>query len=253
METEMTRFIGRTAFVTGGTTGIGFATAEALIAEGARVVVTGQNATRVAEAGQALGNNALALQADVTSLAAMKDALAQASEFFGPLDILFANAGIAKFVPLEFADAAHISDQIDINIKGVINTVQAAIPHLKNPSSVVLNASTIAGRPTAGGAIYGATKAAVVAISKTLAMELAPKGIRVNSVSPGMTLTPIADKLGLTAEQRDGMLDGARAKAPAGRLADPGEIAQAVLFLASDQAAYLYGSDLVVDGGVQFA
>jgi NAD(P)-dependent dehydrogenase (short-subunit alcohol dehydrogenase family) len=131
--------------------------------------------------------------------------------------------------------------------------VQAAIPHLKNPSAVVLNASTIATRPSAGGAVYGATKAAVVAIAKSLSLELAPKGIRVNSVSPGMTVTPIADKLGLSAEQRARMLEGVRVKTPAGRLAEASEIAQAVLFLASDQASYLYGSDLIVDGGVQVA
>lgn len=249
----MTRFTGRTAFVTGGTTGIGFATAEALIAEGARVVITGQDAERVAEAATRLGNQARGIVADVRSAAAMQAAVAETVAAFGQIDVLFANAGVALLGAVDETPEAAVSTLLDVNVKGLIHTVQAAVPHMRAGGSVILNASNAGSRPFAGLGVYSATKAAVIALSRVMTAELAPRGIRVNTVSPGPTETPIASKTGLPQEAIEAMFAGMIAKLPAQRMAQPSEIAQAVLYLASDAAAFVYGTDLVIDGGMAAA
>lgn len=245
----MTRFAGRTAFVTGGTTGIGFATAEALIAEGARVVVTGQDAGRVAEAGRKLGNHALAVVADVTDPVAMDRAVAEAVAAFGAIDVVFANAGIAIGGPAGETPVEVVDRLLATNIAGVVNTVRAVLPHLREGASVVLNASSAATKTFAGVGVYAATKAAVLSLGKTLAIELAPRGIRVNTVSPGMTETPIVGKFGMPPEAVEGMLASIRQTLPVGRIAQPSEIAGAVLYLADARSAYVTGSNLIIDGG----
>jgi NAD(P)-dependent dehydrogenase (short-subunit alcohol dehydrogenase family) len=245
----MTRFTTRTAFVTGGTTGIGFATAQALIAEGARVALTGQDPGRVAEAARKLGERALGLTADVTSPEAMQRAVGAAVDAFGKLDVVFANAGIALVAPTGDTAPEVVDSLLDINIKGVLNTVRAALPHMAEGSSIVLNASSVATKTLAGIGVYAATKAAVLSLGKTLAVELAPRGIRVNIVSPGMTETPIVGKFGLPEEASKSMLDGIKASLPVGRVAQPEEIAGAVLYLADTRSGYVTGSNLIIDGG----
>ncbi|MGL4238022.1 SDR family oxidoreductase [Tabrizicola sp.] len=249
----MTRFAERTAFVTGGTTGIGFATAQALIAEGARVVVTGQDAGRVAEAGRKLGNQALAVTADVTSAEAMEAAVAKAVAAFGTIDVVFANAGIALGGPAGDTPTDVVERMLATNISGVLNTVRAVLPHLAEGASVVLNASSVATKTVAGVGVYSATKAAVLSLGKTLAVELAPRGIRVNMVSPGMTETPILGKFGMPPEAQAAMLEGVKAALPAGRVAQPDEIAGAVLFLSDRRSGYVTGSNLIIDGGQNVA
>jgi NAD(P)-dependent dehydrogenase (short-subunit alcohol dehydrogenase family) len=250
MENDMTRFTGRTAFVTGGTTGIGLATAQALLAEGAKVVITGQNAERVAQAAAQLGNDARGIVADVRSASSMRAAVAEAVAAFGAIDILFANAGVITMGPVEATPEDAIDAMIDINVKGVIHTVQAVVPQMRDGGAVVLNASNAGVRPMAGIGVYSATKAAVIALAKSMTAELAPRGIRVNTVSPGPTETPIASKTGLPPEVIEATFAGMIAKLPAQRMAQASEIAQAVLYLASDAASFVYGTDLVIDGGM---
>tara|TARA_R100000306_G_scaffold62558_1_gene73307 strand:- start:12603 stop:13358 length:756 start_codon:yes stop_codon:yes gene_type:complete len=246
----MNRLTGKTALITGGTTGIGFATAQLFLEEGARVIVVGQNAERVAHAGKALGNGAVAVRADVSSSGDMTELAERVKEEFGRLDILFANAGIAKPMPFSDVDETNISDQIAVNLKGVIYTIQSMLPLLNNPSSVVLTSTTIIEQGMAGMSIYAATKAAVRSLARTLSAELAQRGIRVNSISPGLIETPIFSKLGMPAEAVEAWAGELLGTVPAGRFGQAYEVARAVLFMASDDSSYMLGENLMFDGGM---
>lgn len=245
----MGRLTGKTALITGGTTGIGFATAQLFLQEGARVAITGQDELRVAKAAAALGEGALALCADVTSADAMAVVARRLQDEFGGLDIVFANAGIVK--PMLFADvdAANIDEQIDVNFKGLIFTVQKMLPLLRNPSSVILTSTTLTEMGTAGLSVYAATKAAVRSLARSMSAELLERGVRVNVVSPGPIDTPIFGKLGLPSEVLQQMATDLTAKVPVGRFGRADEVAKAVLFLASDDSSYLLGENIFVDGG----
>ena len=246
----MRRLEGKTALITGGTTGIGRATAELFIQHGARVAITGQDAQRVAEAAEALGPQAIGVRADVSSAADMDELARRLQAHFGQLDIVFANAGIAKPRPLSDIDEAHIDEQLGVNIKGVIYTVQKTLPLLRKPASIILTASTVAEQGTAGMSVYAATKAAVRSLARTLSAELAPQGVRVNVVSPGPIETPIFGKLGLPDAAVKAWADEITAKVPLGRFGQPHEVAKAVLFLASDDSSYMLGENILVDGGM---
>lgn len=246
----MGRLSNKTALITGGTTGIGFATARLFQQEGARVAITGQDAQRVAQAAEQLGAGALALQANVASRSEM-DAVAQRLQAeFGGLDIVFANAGIAQPRPLAEVDEAHLDTLLGVNFKGVVYTVQSVLPLLRNPSSVVLNATTMVEVGIAGMSIYSATKAAVRSLARTLSAELVQRGIRVNAISPGLVETPIYGKLGLPPEAVKAWGEQLIAGVPVKRFGRDDEIARAVLFLASDDSSYMLGENLLVDGGV---
>ncbi|HJW11282.1 MAG TPA: SDR family oxidoreductase [Albitalea sp.] len=246
----MGRLTGKTALITGGTTGIGFATAKLFLAEGARVAITGQDEARVAQAGVALGSNALALRADVSSASQMAALAARLQAEYGGLDIVFANAGIAKPMPFADVDAANVERQIAVNFTGVVNTVQKMLPLLRNPSSVILNATTMVELGIAGMSIYAATKAAVRSLARTLSAELVQRGVRVNAVSPGLVETPIYGKLGLSPEAVHTWGQQLLATVPMKRFGRDDEVAKAVLFLASDDSTYILGENLLVDGGV---
>jgi NAD(P)-dependent dehydrogenase (short-subunit alcohol dehydrogenase family) len=190
------RLAGKTAVITGGTSGIGLATAHAFLAQGARVLVTGQNPARVEAAAQELGEGATAVVADVRSPEAL-DALAeQVRTRFGGLDVLFANAGVGRFAPLEAVDESFFDDQFDTNVRGVFFTVQKLRPLLRPGSSVVLNASAVHGKGSPGAHVYFASKAAVRSLARSLAAELAPARIRVNAVSPGLVPTNFSQRWG---------------------------------------------------------
>jgi len=246
----MQRLEGKTALITGGTTGIGRATAELFIQHGARVAITGQDAKRVAEAAEALGPQAIGVRADV-SVAADMDALAQRlKSHFGQLDIVFANAGVAKPRPLPDIDEAHIDEQLAINVKGVIYTVQKTLPLLRKPASIILTASTVAELGAANMSVYAATKAAVRSLARSMSAELAPQGVRVNVVSPGPIETPIFGKMGLPDAAMQAWAEQIGSKVPMARFGQPQEMAKAVLFLASDDSSYMLGENILVDGGM---
>ena len=245
----MRRLEGKTALITGGTTGIGRATAQLFIEHGARVAITGQDAQRVDEAARALGPQAIAIRADVASAADMEGVARRLKAEFGGLDIVFANAGIAHPRPLADVDQQHIDVQFGVNVTGVILTVQKLLPLLNKPASIVLTGSTVAEQGMAGMAVYSATKAAVRSLARTLSAELAPQGVRVNVVSPGPIETPIFGKMGLPDSAVQAWGEQITAKIPLGRFGQPAEVAKAVLFLASDDSSYMLGENILVDGG----
>ncbi len=245
----MARLQGKTAVITGGTTGIGFETAKQFAAEGARVIITGQNPERLQTAAQELGSQVIPVQADVRSLNDLKRLAERAESEFGQLDILFANAGIGFFAPLNAIDETFYDDQFDVNVKGVFFTVQILAELLSEGASVILNASAVNEKGAAMGSIYFATKAAVRSFARSLAAELGPRKIRVNAVSPGFVPTNFQSKMGLTQDALDGFATYVKQAAPLGRFGQPEEIATAVVFLASDESSYITATDLVVDGG----
>ena len=246
----MGRLTGKTALITGGTTGIGLATARLFLKEGARVAITGQDAERVAAAGRELGEGAIALRADVASSADMAGVAARIRLEFGMLDVVFANAGIAQPMPFSDVDEANIDNQVDVNFKGVIYTIQSMLPLLNNPSSIVLTSTTMIEQGVAGMSVYTATKAAVRSLARTLSAEYAQRGIRVNVISPGLIETPIYGKLGLPAEAVQQWAGQLMAKVPAARFGQADEVARVVLFMASDDSSYMMGENLLFDGGM---
>lgn len=246
----MGRLTGKTALITGGTTGIGLATAKLFLQEGARVAIIGQNTDRVAAAGKELGAGAIALRADVASSSDMADVAARLQREFGKLDVVFANAGIARPMPFSDVDDNNIDSQINVNFKGVIYTIQSMLPLLNNPSSIVLTATTMIEKGVAGMSVYAATKAAVRSLARTLSAEFAPRGVRVNVISPGLIETPIYGKLGLPAEVVQEWATQLMAKVPASRFGQADEVAKAVLFMASDDSAYMMGENVLFDGGM---
>lgn len=246
----MARLQNKTALITGGTTGIGLATAKLFLEEGARVAITGQDAGRVAAAAETLGPDVMAIRADVASATEMAGVAARLKSEFGGLDIVFANAGIAKVMPFADVDDIHIDSQIDVNFKGVIYTIKKMLPILRNPSSIILTSTTATEQGFAGMSIYAATKAAVRSLARTLSAELVGHGVRVNVISPGPIETPIFGKLGLSPEGMQQMADNVIGKVPAGRFGQAREIAKAALFFASDDSSYILGEDLLVDGGM---
>jgi NAD(P)-dependent dehydrogenase (short-subunit alcohol dehydrogenase family) len=246
----MARLTGKNVFITGGTTGIGFAAARLLLAEGARVVFTGQNPERVSEAARQLGPNAIGIRADVTSLADMTAAVKRVKEELGALDVVFANAGIAKPKTIGDLDEDNIVSQIDVNFKGVLYTIKSTLPVIRKPGSIILTTTAMTERGIPGMSVYAATKAAVRSLARTLSAELLDRGIRVNAVSPGLTETPIYGKLGLPPEAVQQWAGELLKQVPAKRLGNPAEIANAVLFFASEESSYVTGANLEVDGGM---
>jgi NAD(P)-dependent dehydrogenase (short-subunit alcohol dehydrogenase family) len=244
------RFEGKVALVTGGNSGIGRAVAERLVAEGARVVVVGRNRGTVEATAAALGAASRGVVADTSKLADLDRMVAATREFGGGrLDVVFANAGVGTFGPLATMTEEAWDATFDVNVKGVYFTVQKAVPLMRAGGAIVLNASVAAGKGNPVGSIYGASKAAVRSFGRTIAAELVERGIRVNVVSPGPIETPIFDRM-MTPEQVAELKVAWAARNPMKRFGTTDEVAAAVLFLASDDASYVTGVDLLVDGGV---
>ncbi|MBI3507825.1 MAG: SDR family oxidoreductase [Proteobacteria bacterium] len=246
----MNRLAGLSALVTGGTTGIGLETARHFLAEGARVAITGQNPERLEAARKTLGANVVAIRANAADAGAQKALAAEIAAKFGKLDILFANAGIAEFAPIEAVDEAHFDRQFATNVKGPYFLIKALLPHFAAEASVILNASVVAHRGMPNTAVYSATKSAVLGLARSLGAELAPRGIRINTISPGPIDTPIYSKLGLKPEEAAGMAESIRATVPMKRFGTTSEIADAAVFLASKESRYMLGAELVVGGGM---
>lgn len=243
----MSRLQNKTALITGGTSGIGLETARQFIAEGAKVAVTGTNPKTIEAARAELGDSALIIQVDAGDIAGQKAIAETVGKAFGHLDILFVNAGVADFRPIEQVDEDAFDRSVAINVKGPFFLIQALLPLFANPASIVLNTSINAHIGMPNTSIYALTKAALLSFAKTLSGELIGRGIRVNAVSPGPVATPLYGKLGMSAANTDAM---AAAKVPVGRFGYPSEIAKAVVFLCSDESAYTVGSELVIDGGM---
>ncbi len=246
----MNRLQGKRALITGGTTGIGLETAREFIAEGARVVITGNNPANLEEAAKVLGEKALILRSDASDVNAQASLAQQIKSSMGGLDVVFINAGVAEFRPVEAWDAAAFDRSFNINVRGPYFLLQALLPLLANPTSIVLNASINAHIGMPNSSVYAATKAALLSLAKTLSGELIGRGIRVNAVSPGPISTPLYGKLGLTPEQLDETAKGILGLVKAGRFGDASEIAKAVVYLASDETRFAVGSELIVDGGL---
>lgn len=246
----MTRLTNKTALITGGTSGIGLETAKQFVAEGARVAVTGSSAASIEAARRELGAGVLILQADAGNAAAQADIARQVQLAFGKLDILFVNAGTADFRPVEAFDEAGFDRSFAVNVKGPYFLVQALLPVLNNPASIVLNTSINARIGMPNSSVYAATKAALISLARTLSGELIGRGIRVNAVSPGPVSTPLYGKLGLSEADLKAMAGGILEQIPAKRFGQPSEIAKAVVFLASDESAFTVGSELIIDGGM---
>ncbi len=243
------RLKGKAAFITGGNSGIGLATARVFIAEGARVAITGRNQETLDAAKAELGDNLLAINADATDPAELEAATAKAAAAFGKIDAVFANAGIAGNTTLGQTTPKVFESVINTNLTGVFFTVQAALPHLNDGASVILNGSvhSLLGAP--GYAAYAASKAGVVAMARVFASELAPKAIRVNVISPGATRTPIWSRIAPDAAARQALEDRLAGMIPLGRLGDPEEVAKTALFLASDDSSNITAQEIFVDGG----
>lgn len=245
----MSKLQGKKALITGGTTGIGFATAKLFIEHGAKVAITGQNEKRVHEAGQQLGPDALPIVADVSSLDKIDNMTAAVNQQYGKIDILFVNAGIFKVVPFSMVDEAHYDELMNINVKGAFFTIQKALPILNDGGSIIINSSIASKIGVAGVSVYGATKAAVRSLSRTIAAELLDRKIRVNTVSPGPVDTPIFGKTGLDEQQSAALSEQIMPKIPMGRFGTAEEVAKAVLFFAGDDSTFTTGSEIMVDGG----
>jgi NAD(P)-dependent dehydrogenase (short-subunit alcohol dehydrogenase family) len=243
------RLANKTALITGGNSGLGLATAKRFVAEGAKVAITGRNADRLAAAAAELGPDALALVADATDIAATEAAVAEAAARFGKLDILFANAGIPGQTPVGGTALEAFEQVIRTNLTGVFFTVQAALPHLKDGASIILNGSVISVLGNPGYSAYAASKAGVRAMARVLASELSPRGIRVNVVAPGAIRTPIWGAAIATPEAEKALEDRIARATPLGQIGEPEHIANTVLFLASDEAAHIQGQEIFVDGG----
>jgi NAD(P)-dependent dehydrogenase (short-subunit alcohol dehydrogenase family) len=239
----------KTALITGGTSGIGLATARRFVAEGAYVYITGRRQSELDAAVRQIEKNVTAVQGDVSQLADLDRLYSSVKQQHDRIDILFANAGGGKAAPLGAITEAHFDSMFNSNVKGLLFTVQEALPLLGDGSSIVLNASMAASKGLAGSTVYSATKAAVRSFARTWAVELKDRKIRVNAVSSGLINTPFWQGLGLTQEQLEPYLAGLVPMIPLGRLGDPDEVAKAVVFLASDDSSFITGIELFVDGG----
>jgi len=244
------RLKGKRTLITGGTSGIGLETARRFLSEGARVAITGQNPATLEAARKELGSDVLVMASDASNVAgqrAVADAIKQA---FGAIDILFVNAGVVDLRPVEQMDEAAFDRSFAINVKGPYFLIQALLPIFAKPASIVLNASVNAHIGMPNTSVYGATKAALLSLARTLSGEMIARGIRVNAVSPGPIATPLYGKLGLSEADLKAVAASIQSQVPAGRFGSPSEIANAVVFLASDESAFAVGSELQIDGGM---
>ena len=245
------RFIGKVAVVTGGNSGIGLGVARAYSREGAQVAIIGRDEKTLQSASREIGPGTLALKSDAGKIADIEKAMAQIKEKFGHIDALFVNAGGGKFIPLEQVTEAFFDETFDVNVKGLFFTVQKALPLMKPGSAIVLNASINGHKALLNSTVYGASKAAVLNLAKTLSLELVGRGIRVNSVSPGPIETAIFSRGGMSAEEIKQTKEWVINQVPMKRFGQPEDIAAAVLYLTSPESAYVIGADLIVDGGMQ--
>src|SRR5438874_3411598 len=239
----------KTALITGGNSGIGLATVKQFVNEGAYVFITGRREPELAAAVKALGRNVTGVQGDVSNLGDLDRLFAQIKREKGKLDIVFANAGVAKYAPFGKITEELYDSIFNINVKGLLFTVQKALPLLPDGASIILNASIVASKGLSSNSVYSATKAAVRSFARTWTTDLKDRRIRVNAISPGPIDTPGLSKLMASSEASQQRMAAISTIVPLGRLGTPDEIAKAVVFLASDDSSYITGTELFVDGG----
>ena len=240
----------KVAVITGGNSGIGLSTAKLFQAEGARVVITGRRQDVVDSAVKEIGGDSVGFTSDASKLDDIVTLYEKVKERFGKIDVLFLNAGIAKFGPFTSVDEAAFDAMLNINLKGLFFNVQKALPLLNEGASVIFTTSIADQKGFPDTSVYSATKAAVRSLARTLSAELLDKKIRVNAIAPGPIDTPIFEKLGVPAEAVGEVKEGFASTVPMKRMGSPDEIARAALFLASDDSSFVLGVELVVDGGV---
>ncbi len=249
----MRKLENKIALVTGGTSGIGKATAQEFIEQGATVIITGRYADTVNETLKELGGNAIGFVSDASNLSSIKDLAEQIKQKTGKVDVLFVNAGYGKFAPIEQIDEAHFDEQFNVLVKGTLFTVQAILPLMGEGGSVILNTSVVTEKGMQGASVYSAAKGAVKSFVKTFAAELSARKIRLNAVSPGPINTAFFNKTGMNEEQINGFAGAVLPQVPMGRFGTSEEIAKTVTFLASEDASFIHGTEIYVDGGmVQF-
>jgi NAD(P)-dependent dehydrogenase (short-subunit alcohol dehydrogenase family) len=242
----MKKLEGKIAVITGGNSGIGLATAKRFVEEGAYAFITGRRQSELDEAVKQVGDNIAGVQGDVSNFADLDRLYATVKQKEGRLDILFANAGVAEFASLGEITEAHFDKTFSINVKGLLFTVQKALPLIQDGGSIILNASIAASKGIEASSIYNATKAAIRSFARSWTVDLKHRKIRVNAISPGPIDTPGLRNLVKT----DGLLEQIKAMVPLGRMGTPDEVAKAVTFLASDDSGYVTGIELFVDGGM---
>src|SRR5262247_245951 len=245
----MAKLEGKIALVTGGSTGIGLATAKRFVEEGAYVFISGRRDEELAAAVRGIGRNVTGVRGDVSNLSDLDRLFAQIKREKGRLDVVFANAGFARYAPLGSITEELYDSTFDINVKGVVFTVQKALPLLPDGASIILNASIVASKGFASNSVYSATKAAMRSFARTWTTDLKQRRIRVNAVSPGSIDTPGLRELLASAAVGEERVKMIATSVPLGRFGTPDEIAKAVVFLASDDASYITGTEVFVDGG----
>jgi NAD(P)-dependent dehydrogenase (short-subunit alcohol dehydrogenase family) len=246
----MGKLAGKVALVTGGTSGIGLATAKEFVNEGAFAFITGRRGSELAAAVKEIGRHVTGVQGDVSNLGDLDRLFEQIKQEKGTLDIVFANAGVARYAPLGEIIEDSYDSIFNVNVKGLLFTVQKALPLMPDGASIILNASIVASKGFSANSVYSATKAAVRSFARTWTTDLKARRIRVNAVSPGSIDTPGLNDLlasSETGQQRAKMIASA---VPLGRFGRPSEVAKAVVFLASDDSSYISGTELFVDGGL---
>jgi NAD(P)-dependent dehydrogenase (short-subunit alcohol dehydrogenase family) len=244
------RFQGKVAVVTGGNSGIGLGVAKAYAREGAQVAITGRNQKTLEAAAKEIGDGTLAIQSDAGKVAEIETAMKKIKERFGRIDALFVNAGVGKFIPFDEVTEEFFDETVNINMKGVFFTVQKAIPLMSKGSAIVLNASINAHLGMPGTTVYGATKAAVINMAKTLSRDLLEKGIRVNAISPGPITSALLGRDGISQEKVQEIKDWIQSQIPIKRFGTPEEIAAGVLYLTALESAFVLGAELIIDGGM---
>jgi NAD(P)-dependent dehydrogenase (short-subunit alcohol dehydrogenase family) len=246
----MNRLHNKRALITGGTTGIGLETAKRFLQEGARVVITGNNPKNLEQARQDLGGEVKTIASDASDAAAQAQLAQEIKDTFGSLDILFVNAGIVDLRPLEQIDEGAFDRSMAINLKGPYFLIRTLLPVFANPASIVMNASVNAHIGMPNTSLYAATKAGLLSLTRTLSGELLSRGIRVNAVSPGPTATPLLARTGMSQAELEAVGKSIQSMVPARRFAQAREIADAVVYLASDESSFMIGSEILIDGGM---
>lgn len=246
----MSRLENKVAVITGGSSGIGLAAARLFLKEGARVAITGRRQEVLDEATHELGDQVLAIQGDISDPHHLTQLFSQVEQAWGKVDVLFLNAGIAAFAPIDQVDEAHFDHLLQVNFKGPYFAIQKALPYLADGASIVLNTSVANQTGMPNTSVYSASKAALRSLARTLSAELIGRGIRVNAISPGPVATPILDNIGLSETEQKAWQQQVVQEIPLKRFGRPEELASAALFLASSDSSFVVGAELVADGGL---